>query len=162
MYGLDEVARPWKPMPWSSLRTVLELIWRPHKVWRSVATESRQPLRTVRLSIRWPRSDPALTPLWPCSVILRGRPLCGWAAVVPNRFHSVIIPLTADCGIFSSEEMSRLDLLHRWHRITVPRWDSLSSWERAILSQMFVEAVCKTLILSHVQLLKHITNCREL
>ena len=63
-------------------------------------------------------------------------------AVVPNRFHFVITPLTADCGIFSSEESSRLDLLHRWHPITVPRWNSLSSWERRTLSQMFVEAVC--------------------
>ncbi|CAI9536595.1 unnamed protein product [Staurois parvus] len=35
-----------------------------------------------------------------------------------------------------------MDLLHRWQPITVPRLNSLSSWERAILSQMFVEAVC--------------------
>ena len=111
-----------------------ELIWRPHEVWRSVAidsAESWRPLCTMHNSIHWP-----------CSVILRGLPLHGWAAVIPNRFHFVIIPLTVDCGIFRSEEISRLDLLHRWHPITVPRWNSLSSWERPILSQMFVETVC--------------------
>ena len=70
------------------------------------------------------------------------RPLRGWIAVIPNRFHFVIIPLRVDCGIFRSEEISLLDLLHRWHPITVPRWNSLSSWERPILSQMFVETVC--------------------
>ena len=79
-------------------------------------------------------ADPAL--------ILCGLPLRGWVAVVPNHFHFVIIPLTVDCGIFSREEISRLDSLHRWHPITVPRWNSLSSWERPILSQMFVEADC--------------------
>lgn len=30
------------------------------------------------------------------------------------------------CGIFKSEEISRLDLLHRWHPMTAPRWNSLS------------------------------------
>ena len=50
--------------------------------------------------------------------------------------------VTVDCGIFRSEDISRLDLLRRWHPITVPRWNSLSSWERPILSQMFVETGC--------------------
>ena len=44
-------------------------------------------------------------------------------------------------GILSSEEISRLDLLHRWHPITVPCWNSLSSWEQPILLQMFAETV---------------------
>ena len=39
-------------------------------------------------------------------------------AVFPHHFHFVIIPLTADCGIFRSEEILQLDLLHRWHRIS--------------------------------------------
>ena len=42
MYGLDAAYWPWKPIPWSSLRTVLELIWRPHEVWRSVAIDSAE------------------------------------------------------------------------------------------------------------------------
>lgn len=29
LFGLDAAARPWKPIPWTSLRTVLELIWHP-------------------------------------------------------------------------------------------------------------------------------------
>ena len=84
----------------------------------------------MRLSIRW--SHP---------VSLRGLPISGWVAVVPNHFRFIITPLTVDCGIFREEEISRLDLLHRWHPITVPCWDSLSSWERPILSQLFVETV---------------------
>ena len=134
MYGVDAAARPWKHIPWSSLSTVLELIWGPRGDWRSVvidSTESLWPLRTMRLSIHWPRS-----------IILRGLPLCGKVAVIPNRLHFVIVPLIVDCGIFRSEEISWLDLLHRWHPITVSCWNSLSSWERPILSQMFVETVC--------------------
>jgi len=114
---------------------VLELIWRPHEVWQSVAidsAESWRPLRTMHLSIHWP-----------LSVILCGLPLRGCVAVVPNRFHFVIIPLTVDCRIFRWEEISRLDLLHRWHPVTEPGWNSWSFWERPILSQMFVEAVCR-------------------
>ena len=91
--------------PWSSLRTVLGLIWRPHEVWSSVAidcAESRRPLCTMCLSIRWL-----------LSVSLHGRTLRGWVAVVPKLFHVLIIKLTVDCGTFRSEEMSRLDLLHR-------------------------------------------------
>ena len=41
------------------------------------------------------------------------------------RFHFVITALIVDCGIFRSEEISQLDLLHRWHPITVPWWNSL-------------------------------------
>lgn len=47
-------ARPWKPIPWC---TVLQLIRRPHEVWRFVAidsAESWRPLRTMHLSMRWP------------------------------------------------------------------------------------------------------------
>ncbi|CAI9562328.1 unnamed protein product, partial [Staurois parvus] len=55
----------------------------------------------------------ALTPLCPHSVILCGLPLGDWVAVVPSCFHFVIIPLTVDRGIFSSQEMSRMDLLYR-------------------------------------------------
>ena len=129
MYGLDAAARPWKPIPWSSLRTVLELIWRPNEVWRSVvidSAESWQPLRTTCLSIHWS-----------CSVILCDLPCRDWVSVIPNHFHFVIIPLTVDCGIFRSKEISQLDLLHRWHPVTVPCWNSLSSWEEFVC--LFVE-----------------------
>ena len=101
MYGLDSAAQLWKPIPWSSLHTVPELIWRPHEVWRSVASDSAEswrPLRTMRLSIRWP-----------CSVILLDLPLRGWVAVIHSHFHFVIIPLTVDCGIFRIEEISQLE-----------------------------------------------------
>ncbi|CAI9580129.1 unnamed protein product [Staurois parvus] len=47
-------------------------------------------------------------------------------AVFPSCFHFVIIPLIVDRGIFSSQEMSRMDLLHRWQPITVPHLNSLS------------------------------------
>ena len=32
---LDAAAQLWKPSPWSSLHAVVEIIWRPHEVWRS-------------------------------------------------------------------------------------------------------------------------------
>ncbi|CAI9585869.1 unnamed protein product [Staurois parvus] len=48
-------------------------------------------------------------------------------SVVPSCFHFVIIPLTVERGIFSSQEMSRMDLLPRWQPITGPRLESLSS-----------------------------------
>ncbi|CAI9547806.1 unnamed protein product [Staurois parvus] len=50
-----------------------------------------------------------------------------FVAVVPSCFHFVIIPLTVDRGIFSSQEMSRMDLLHRWLPIMVSRLNSLYS-----------------------------------
>ncbi|CAI9542237.1 unnamed protein product [Staurois parvus] len=53
--------------------------------------------------------------------------LHGLVNAVLSCFHFVIIPLTVDCGIFSSKEISRMDLLHRWQPITVPRLSSLSS-----------------------------------
>ncbi|CAI9550004.1 unnamed protein product [Staurois parvus] len=37
------------------------------------------------------------------------------------------LPLTVDHGIFSSKEISRMDLLHRWQPITVPSLNSLRS-----------------------------------
>lgn len=43
--------------------------------------------------------------------------------------HVVVGTGRVDCRIFSSEESSRLDLLHRCHPITVPCWNSLSSWD---------------------------------
>lgn len=59
--------------------------------------------------------------------------------VIPSRFHFVIMTLTADCGIFSNEEISQMD---RWRPITVTCRNSLSSYECPIISQRFVEAVC--------------------
>jgi len=54
--------------------------------------------------------------------------------------HPLMTRFMVDHGIFSSEEMSRMDLMHRWQLITVPHLNSLSSWEQP--SQMFVQAVC--------------------
>ncbi|CAI9564185.1 unnamed protein product, partial [Staurois parvus] len=51
----------------------------------------------------------------------------GRVAVVPSCFQIVTIPLTADHGIFSSKEISQMDLLHRWQPITVPCLNSLRS-----------------------------------
>lgn len=71
----------------------------------------RKPLHTMGLGTCWPRS-----------VILCGLQSHGCVAVILNRFPFVIISLTSDCGIFSSEEHVA--------SITVPHWNSLSSWER--------------------------------
>ncbi|CAI9544395.1 unnamed protein product, partial [Staurois parvus] len=42
-------------------------------------------------------------------------------------FHFVLIPLTVDHGIFSSNEILEMDLLHRSQPITVPCLNLLSS-----------------------------------
>ena len=99
-----------------------------HEVWRSVVIDPAKiwrPLHTMCLSIHWP-----------CSVISPGLPLCGWVAIVPNHFHFVIIPPTIDCEIFRSEENTHLVFLQRLHPITVPCWNSLSSWDWPSLSQI--------------------------
>lgn len=52
---MDLAAQPWKPTPWSSQRTVLELISMPHEVWRSVVidtAESWWPLCTMILRLQ--------------------------------------------------------------------------------------------------------------
>lgn len=46
------------------------------------------------------------------SVILHSLPLHDQVAVVLNHFIFGIISLTVDCGIFSSEKISQLDLFH--------------------------------------------------
>lgn len=63
--------------------------------------------------IRWPLCNICISIHWPYSVILYGVPLSGWVAVIPW-----------------------------WHLITAAHWNSLSSWERPMLSQILVEAVC--------------------
>lgn len=79
------------------------------KVWISLVIESWWPLHYPQ----HPLSDF----VWPT--------LRGWVAV--NCFHFVIKPLTADCAMFGSEEISRTDLMHRWLPVTVPCWNSPSS-----------------------------------
>ena len=57
MYGLDAAAQPWKPIPWSSIRTVFELIWRPHEVWRSIANHVPQHPLTPLRHFMWPTTS---------------------------------------------------------------------------------------------------------
>lgn len=98
----------WKPIPWSSLGTVPQPIWKPREVWRTAATDSIELVTSAHYA-----SQDLLTPLcqftWPTTL---------WLSCC--CFHSVIIPLTVDCGILRSEEVSPQNLLHRWHLITVP------------------------------------------
>ncbi|CAI9598028.1 unnamed protein product [Staurois parvus] len=63
-------------------------------------------------------------------VLLHDLPLRGWVAVVPSCFHFVIIPLTAERGIFSSKDIFTDGLfaqLAKYQGIKVPRLNSLSS-----------------------------------
>lgn len=75
-----------------------------------------------------------------CSVCLHGLKPNGWVAVIPNHFHFVIIPLTADCGIFAVETF------HNWTLCTgfIYHSATLEFSEPTILPRMFVEAVCMT------------------
>ena len=51
----------------------------------------------------------------------------GWAAVARRRFHFIIAVLTIDRGSSSKAEIWQTDLLERWHPMTAPRWQLLSS-----------------------------------
>lgn len=61
-------------------------------------------------------------------------PTSSWLSCCHSpSLHFVRTQLTAHCGIFSSEEISQSDLLHRYHRIAVS--DPFFHW--------CVEAVCR-------------------
>lgn len=74
-----------------SMKMVLGLILKPKEVRRSAAFKSPES--------RCPQASAS-------PVILYDFPLHGWVAVL----HVAIIPLIVDCGIFSREEISILDL----------------------------------------------------
>lgn len=92
---------------WSTMETcfiklsVLELIWRAHEVWRSLATDYEEYwwcLHTMQLSVHWP-----------CSMILCGLPIFVWVAFIPSYFHFVVIPPTVHSRMFACKNISRLD-----------------------------------------------------
>lgn len=64
-----------------------------------------------------------------------------------NRLKLLSFIWTKNCEIFICKEILWQDILHRWKPITVPRWNSLSSWERPILHK-FVESMSRCLILT--------------
>lgn len=70
------IQHPWWPIPWRTLCTVLQLIWRQ----QSLEACSRKPVTSVH-----------------CALTL----LCGWVV----GFDFVKIPLEADCGIFDKEDI---------------------------------------------------------
>lgn len=108
MHGLDAAALPWKPIPRSSLRAM---------VWANLK---------ATWNLDWLCKQSA-TSLQYASVSSRGLPLCGRVAFIPKLFHFLIIKLSADRGIFRSEEISQLDLLHSWQPMKVSHWNSPSS-----------------------------------
>ena len=117
--NLGLAAWPWKPISWSSRRTVPVLKLIPEAVWNSVvsvATDDRRFLRSTCLST-WQS----------CSVSLSELPLRGWAVVAPRCFHFTITALTVDRGSSSKEEIWRIDFVEWWYRMTVPCWKALSS-----------------------------------
>ena len=139
MYGLDAAARPWKPIPRSSLRAVLELIWRPHEVWRSVAIDSAEnwqpyyahyapqhPL-TPLCHFTW------LTTLWLSCCCSQSLPLCY------STNDSCLEYLVART-------------FHDWTCCTgaiLSRYHAGIHWA-PILSQIFVEAVCMPRCLNYI------------
>lgn len=109
---------PWKPIQWNSLRAVFELTRRPREVWRTVAInspESQRPLSTVILSICRPAHF-----TWPTASCL-------------NCCRSQSLPLysnSTNCEIFSSEEISLLDSLHRHgDSVTIQSTSVNSDWQ---------------------------------
>lgn len=86
------------------------------------------------------------------SVMSRGLPLHGWAALVPKYFHFPRIPLAVDYLISGKEETSWTYLLQKRYPITIPRLDSVSSLERQILWQTSVKQTAWLNALFHTHL----------
>jgi hypothetical protein len=76
-----------------------------------------------------------LSTIQPRSVSLGGLPHCGWAVFASRRFHFIITAPKVDWGSSSRAEISRADLMERWHPMTVPCWKSLSSSVRPFYCQ---------------------------
>jgi hypothetical protein len=130
---LYAVARPWKPISWSSRWTIIVLMLLPKAIRNSlvcVATESRQFLCAMCVSTGWSRS-----------VSLCGLPLSGWAVVAPKRFHFTITALTISRGSSSSAGIWRTELLERCHPMIVPCWKPLSSSVRPFYCQYLSMAI---------------------
>ena len=66
---------------------------------------------------------------------LCGLPLCGWAIVVPRRFHFTITALTVDRGSSRRAKIWGTYLLEWWHPMKMPRWKSPSSSVRPFYCQ---------------------------
>lgn len=110
MWGLDAAAWLCKAHP---MKLPVHCSWANRKTWSLEVCcdwlcRKLETLHTMKLGIRWP---------YP--VILHNLSLYSCIAVIPDRFHFVIMPLTADCGIFSNNNISQLDLLQdgilSWH-----------------------------------------------
>jgi hypothetical protein len=69
------------------------------------------------------------------SVCLCGLPFQGWAIVALKHFHFTIAELTVDRSSSNRAKNVRTDLLERWHPMTVPCWNSLSSSVRPFYCQ---------------------------
>jgi hypothetical protein len=110
--GLSASALPWKPISWSSQRSVS-------------CVASRGSLELGSECCNWGRSR---------SVSLCGLPLFGWAVVNPRRFYFTITALTVNRGSSSRANIWRTDLLERWHPMTALCWKSLSSFYCQCLS----------------------------
>ncbi|CAI9564425.1 unnamed protein product, partial [Staurois parvus] len=81
--------------------------------------------------------------MWPTTLWLS----CSCSQLLPLCYNTNTNNITVDRGIFSSKEISQMDLFHRWQPIKVPRLNSLSSLEQPILSQN----VCRSSL--HAQVL---------
>lgn len=109
----------------------METIIRPYEIRRSVTLT----LQKV-CDLSYYTAQHLLTPLYLGQCRL---PLCDCNdCCYYSHFHFVLISLTVDFGILVREVNWILGTVP----ITVPRWNSLRSWEWPVLSKVFVEAVC--------------------
>lgn len=85
---LDKRLGPWQPIPWSCLHTVLELVQRPHEVFRSTSASSDPTLWfyvTYHFMTELP-SFPVASTFW---VILATKRTTNKWADMPNKSHKI-------------------------------------------------------------------------
>lgn len=76
-----EAVWQWKPMPWSSWRTLFVLMLMPGEVWTLQLLSQQYALFTG----------------WPCSATLDGLPLYCWVTMISKCFQFAITALTVNC-----------------------------------------------------------------
>jgi hypothetical protein len=123
----------WRALPHSSqrlaLRMVILVLWAAAQPWKPISWSSRRTVLVLTL-IFTHYSTPQFR-----SVSLCGLPLHGWAIVAPRHSHFTITALTVDRDSSSMADIWQTDLLERWPPMTVPSWKSLSSSVRLFYCQ---------------------------
>jgi hypothetical protein len=125
MFGLWAAARPWKPIPLNSRRTVMVL------AGQFVALRNSRVI--VSLDVWWISQSTCFIARRSLSIIKRSLPGRGFVVVVPSRFHFTITSPTVYLGNLRRVAMSLTDFFLMWQPITGPCSKALNSPDLSVL-----------------------------